>query len=142
MTFLRRHRPIAISSLALFVTLLVSHAWPSAQSPVKKSLTVDDYTKWKSINDSSISSDGRWVTYVLQLTNVATTETKPVLHLLNLETHEDVTVPNATGGTFSPDSRWLAYQVDPAPGRRGRGGRGGSSAPSATIRDSSAASAT
>ena len=137
MTFLRRHRPIAISSLALFVTLLVSHAWPSAQSPVKKSLTVDDYTKWKSINDSSISSDGRWVTYVLQLTNVATTETKPVLHLLNLETHEDVTVPNATGGTFSPDSRWLAYQVDPAPGRRGRGGRGGSSAPSATAPDTS-----
>jgi hypothetical protein len=48
------------------------------------------------------------VTYVLQLTNVPTAEAKPVLHLLNLETNEEVTVQHATDGTFSPDSKWIA----------------------------------
>jgi dipeptidyl aminopeptidase/acylaminoacyl peptidase len=40
-----------------------------------------------------------------------------------------VEVANATGGTFSPDSKWIAYQVDPTGGRGGRGGRGGAGTP-------------
>jgi dienelactone hydrolase len=111
-------------ALALIVALLV-YLHPAAQSAAKKALTVDDYTKWKSITDPAISGDGKWITYVLQTTNVPTDQAKPMLHVLNLETNADVAVPNATGGTFSPDSKWLGYQVDPAPGRRGRGGRGG-----------------
>jgi WD40-like Beta Propeller Repeat len=112
-----------LPALAALVALVLAYAQPSAQG--KKPLTVDDYTKWKSINDSAISGDGKWVTYVLRTTNVPDEKSNPVLHLLNLESNQDVAVPNATGGTFSPDSKWLAYQVDPAPGRRGRGGRGG-----------------
>src|SRR5262249_30769611 len=54
-------------------------------------------------------------------------ETKPVLHLLNLETSQDVEVPNGSGGTFSPDSKWIAYAVDPNPGGRGGRGRGAGS---------------
>src|SRR5262249_47566659 len=110
-----------IPAIAFLAALALPLARPSAQTPApKKALTVDDYTKWKTINDSAISGDGRWVTYVLQTTNVPTDATKPVLHLLNLDTNQDVAVPNATGGAFSSDSKWLAYQVDPAPGRRGR----------------------
>ena len=54
------------------------------------------------------------------MTNTIPAEAKPVLHVLNLGTNVDVAIPNATGGTFSPDSRWMAYQVDPSPGRRER----------------------
>ncbi len=102
-----------------------------AQSPSKKVLTVDDYTRWRSIGGQQISGDGKWVTYGLSYANTVPAEAKPVLHILDLETNQDVEVPNATGGIFSPDSRWIAYQVDPSGGRGGRGGRGRGGAPPA-----------
>src|SRR5262249_39045047 len=92
--------------------------------PAKKALTVDDYTRWRSIGGQEISGDGKWVTYQLQFTNVPTTDTKPVLHLLNLGTNQDVEIANGSAGAFSADSKWFAYQVDPSAGRGGRGGRG------------------
>jgi dienelactone hydrolase len=101
-----------------------------AQSPSKKVLTVEDYTRWRSISGQAISGDGKWVTYDLSYANTLPTDAKPVLHILNLETNQDVEVENASGGTFSPDSRWIAYQVDPSGRRGGRGGRGrGDTAP-------------
>jgi len=140
----------AVLALALCVAFGASYALPEAQSAARKALTVDDYTKWRSIGGQQISDDGAWVTYVLQFTNVPTTEAKPELHLLNLETNQEVTVPNATGGAFSADSKWIAYQVDPTGGRGGRGrgragggatveeapqpGRGGATAPPAEPR--------
>src|SRR5262245_1599152 len=102
----------------------------SAQTAAKKVLTVDDYARWRSINNSAISSDGKWVTYVLSLTNTLPADAKPVLHLLKLETNEDLEVPNATGPAFSADGRWIAYSVEPpGAGRGGRGGRGGAAPP-------------
>src|SRR5215831_8869301 len=92
-------------SAAALIALSVAYGRPSAQAPAKKAMTVEDYAKWRSITGQEISGDGKWITYVLQLTNVAPTETKPVLHLVNLQTSEDVTVANATGGVFSSDSK-------------------------------------
>jgi esterase/lipase len=118
-----RSRRITLA-LALAVALASSYALPQAQAAKKKALTVDDYSKWRSISGQEISSDGQWVTYGLSLTNTAPTETKPVLHLVRLDSSQDVEVANATGGTFSSDSKWIAYVVDPSGGRGGRGGRG------------------
>lgn len=113
-------------SIAIILAALAAIVTTAAQTPAKKALTVDDYTKWKSITDTAISGDGKWVTYVLQTTNVPQDQTRPVLHIFNVESKKDVAVPNATGGTFSADSNWIAYQLDPAPGRRG--GRGATNA--------------
>ena len=127
----------AVHALAGVLFLTAAYALPEAQTApaqtaTKKVLSVDDYTKWRTIGAQEISADGRWVAYVLQLSNVPTTETKPVLHILNLESNTDVAVPNATAPVFSADSNWIAYQVDPNPGR-GRGGRGaGAQAPAET----------
>ncbi len=82
-------------ALAILLSITTVYALPQAQTTAKKPLSIDDYTKWRSITGQELSSDGKWVTYVLQLTNVPTTETKPVLHLLNLETNVDVAVPDA-----------------------------------------------
>ena len=69
---------------------------------------------------------------MLRTTNVPDDQARPVLHIRNLDTGQDVTVANATGGTFSADSNWIAYQIDPSPGR-GRSARGGAAnAPSTT----------
>lgn len=89
-------------------------------------MTVDDYTKWRSINTPSISSDGLWVAYVLAQTNTPTAQSKPVLHLRRLDTDQEITVADASQPAFSSDARWIAYQVEPNAG--GRGGRGGAGA--------------
>jgi dienelactone hydrolase len=120
----RRRGPFTALGLALVTCILSAHALPKAQAPAKKALTVEDYTKWRSISGQEISGNGIWVVYGLALTNTAPTETKPVLHLVRLDTSQDLAVPNGMGGVFSADSKWLAYQVDPTGGRGGRGGRG------------------
>ncbi|HUR22009.1 MAG TPA: hypothetical protein VMZ90_14435, partial [Vicinamibacterales bacterium] len=114
----------------LVLVFASAYAWVGAQAPAKKALGIEDYTRWKTISGQEISGDGAWVTYGVALTNTAPNETKPVLHLLNLATNQDVEVANGTGGTFSADSKWIAYQVDPTGGRGGgRGGRGGTGGP-------------
>jgi dienelactone hydrolase len=125
-------RRLALLVLTLSATWIGAYALASAQAPAKKALTVNDYTRWRSITGQEISGDGAWVSYTLQLTNTATADAKPVLHLVKLGTNEDVAVPDATGGAFSADSQWLAYQVDPSGGRGGRGARGGAGAAPAT----------
>jgi dipeptidyl aminopeptidase/acylaminoacyl peptidase len=102
-----------------------SPAPAQAAAAGKKVLTVDDYTKWRSINSQEMSGDGKWVSYGVSFSNTATADAKPVLHLLNLETNQDVEIPNASAAAFSSDSQWIAYLVDPATGRGGRGNRGG-----------------
>ncbi|HEX5069862.1 MAG TPA: hypothetical protein VFV78_06560, partial [Vicinamibacterales bacterium] len=118
---------------ALFAVLVAAYAVPAAQNAAaqapagKKAMTIADYTRWRTITGSQISSDGKWVTYGLSLTNVPQAETKPVLTILNLETNQKVDVPDATGASFSADAQWIAYTVEPGGAGRGggRGGRGG-----------------
>jgi dipeptidyl aminopeptidase/acylaminoacyl peptidase len=99
---------------------------PAAAQAEKKVLSMDDYGRWRTIGSQALSSDGRWVTWVYRFTNVAQDDAKPELHLLDLEADKDTTIANATNGTFSPDGRWIAYQVDSTPPRAGRGTGGGS----------------
>jgi dipeptidyl aminopeptidase/acylaminoacyl peptidase len=117
---------IAAFILLMTVALIAALAQTAAQAPAKKAMTVDDYTKWRSIAGQAISGDGKWVAYTLQLTNTIPAEAKPVLHLLNLETGAEVKVEDATGGVFSADSKWIAYQVDPGAAQRARAARSGS----------------
>jgi hypothetical protein len=80
---------------------------------IKEALSVDDYARWKSINGASISGDGKWVTYVLSLTNTAPADARAALHLLRLDTTRDVGGSGQRERTgVSPDSKWIAYQVD------------------------------
>ena len=73
LTHQRSHRRrFGVATLFVSASLAVGiHATANAQTAAKKVLTVDDYTKWRGINGSSISGDGKWVTYVLSLTNTA-----------------------------------------------------------------------
>jgi len=114
-------------AVALAVAL-VAGALMEAQAPAKKALTIDDYTKWHSINNETLSGDGQWVAYVLRQTNTIPAESKPVLHLHKLETGAEVTVDDATDPAFSPDAKWIAYQVDPGAAARARAARRGSGA--------------
>jgi len=126
-------RPIVAVAIALTVSLSAA-VLMQAQAPARKALAIDDYTKWRGIESQALSGDGKWVAYVLRQMNTIPAESKPVLHLRQLETGTDVTVDDATAPGFSPDSKWIAYQVDPGAAararaaRRGPGGAGGSGA--------------
>jgi dipeptidyl aminopeptidase/acylaminoacyl peptidase len=96
----------------------------TAAASGKKILSIDDYSRWRQIEGSQISSDGKWVAYVLRHTNVLPIDSKPEVHILNLDNNQDVVVPNASNPSFSPDGRWVVYQVDSVRAT-GRGGRGG-----------------
>ena len=122
--FTTPRRRVAALVITLAVAWTGAYTLTSAQTPEKRALTAEDYTRWRSISGQEMSSDGAWVAYVLQFTNTAPADAKPVLHLLKLDSNQDVSVPNATGAVFSSDAKWLAYQVDPSGGRGGRGGGG------------------
>ncbi|MGA2264777.1 MAG: hypothetical protein ABSH28_25540 [Acidobacteriota bacterium] len=70
---IRSHRRFGLPALALALLVLSGSAFvftaTQAQSPAKKVLTVDDYTRWRSISGQEISGDGRWVAYALSYAN-------------------------------------------------------------------------
>jgi dipeptidyl aminopeptidase/acylaminoacyl peptidase len=128
---LRRARPHVRLAIAVLLAMSAGYAVPAAENPAKKALSAEDYTRWRSINNPEISGDGNFVAYTLQLTNTAAADARPVLHIVNLGTGEDVVIPNASGATFSADSQWIAYQVDPNQGRERRGNGAEAGAPAA-----------
>ena len=126
--------PSACSGVVLAFALCAALASPPANAqsgpqavragaPSRKVLSVAAYTRWRSIDGAQISGDGNWVAYTIRFTNMPVADARPVLHVLRLDTNQDVQVPNASGASFSSDSRWVVYQVDSS--AAGRGGRGG-----------------
>ncbi len=107
------------------VLLAQSAASQANEGEAKKPLTVDDYDRWRDMGQERISGDGRWVAYVLRHVNVLAIDAKPVLFIRDLETGRDIEIQNAHSPEFSPDSRWIVYQVDSVRVRGGRGGRAG-----------------
>jgi acetyl esterase/lipase len=90
------------------VFLLVALPPLAAQS--KRVLSVDDYARWKSIDNSRISGDGNWVAYGTR--HPSALDPQPALHVLRLDTDRDQEIANATQAVFSDDSRWVAYYLE------------------------------
>ena len=114
-------RPVGFrlpSTLLLLATLVPAVA---AQSGEKRPLTIDDYSRWRTIQTPSISGDGGWIAYTLQLTNVRSADEKPLLRLMNLATRDEVEIEGARDAQFSRDSRWIVYRVDSVPAGRPSG---------------------
>jgi dipeptidyl aminopeptidase/acylaminoacyl peptidase len=103
-----RRAPHALGVIAL--SLLLSIAPSLAAQSTRKILTIDDYARWRSIENSRISGDGNIVAYGFRFPNAL--DPKPVLHIRRVDTDKDTEVPNGAQPVFSDDSRWLAYYVD------------------------------
>ncbi len=114
---------IAVAAFLLAAAPATVRAQGAASPAPKKAMTIDDYSKWKTISAQALSPDGKWLAYVLELTNVLPGETKPEMHILNLATNKDVIVNDANDPVFSYDSKWIAYQVDPGAAERARRAR-------------------
>jgi dipeptidyl aminopeptidase/acylaminoacyl peptidase len=84
----------------------------------KKVLTIDDYARWRSIGQTSISPDGQWVTYAY-----SQREVDDSLFIKEVAGGEPATVVRGSDPEFSKDSRWVAYHINP-PEEENGGGRG------------------
>ncbi|MCK7491055.1 MAG: hypothetical protein MZW92_04250 [Comamonadaceae bacterium] len=97
-------------------------------------MTVDDYAKWKAISAQVLSPDGKWLAYVLELTNV-------------IAGRGQAGAPHRQPGDgrgrgrrrrdrprlLARTPRWIAYQVDPGAAQRARR-RAGTRRPATRLR--------
>ena len=118
---MQRVRVAALLTLSMCV-FDISRA--HAQAGTKKVLSVDDYAKWRSVDNATLSPDGKWAVYGLRFSNTLPTDAKPVLHIRNLSTSQETEIPFGAQPVFSPDSKWIAYQVEPIVAPRGGRGNG------------------
>ncbi len=86
-------------------------------------MTVDDYALWRSVGQTSLSPDGRWVTYAY-----SRREVDDSLFIKPLRGGEARVVVRGNSPQFSGDSRWVAYYINPRDSESG-GGRAGGGAP-------------
>ena len=106
---------------ALGLTLLLlsfgpassSTGWLLAQDEApmrgdKKVLTIDDYAKWRSVGQTSISPDGRWLTYAY-----SRREVDDSLFIKEIDGGDPAVVVRGSNPEFSKDSRWVAYYINP-----------------------------
>ena len=102
---------------------------PRVDPDARKTLSVADYARWRSISAPAISSDGKWVAW--SYTQVRRDDE---LHVKQADGDRDIVVNGGTRPSFSDDANWVAYYVAPPTTGRGggRGGRGGAPAAPAT----------
>jgi len=86
--------------------LLVAYGYPVDAQPQKKALSLEDYDRWRSIESTSISDDGNWITYRYHLNRADDT-----LYVKNLSTDTLFVIPRGTDPQFSDDARWVAYRI-------------------------------
>jgi len=96
--------------LVLFLVLLSGDCFLNAQeapSAGKKILTLEDYPLWKRIESTSISPDGKWVTFAYR-----PNDGDAILYVKSLTSEQAYEIPNAKQPEFSGDSTWVAYLID------------------------------
>ncbi|HTE48030.1 MAG TPA: hypothetical protein VK636_22495, partial [Gemmatimonadaceae bacterium] len=86
----------------------------------KKVLGLADIGRWSRIANAALSSDGKWLTYV-----ITPNEGDGTLTVRQLDGAKTFTVPVGSAPVFSDDSRYVGYFVAPPSAAGGRGGRGG-----------------
>ncbi len=121
------------------LTLLLLLVAPLAQLEAQalKVLNLPDYGRWNRITSTSLSPDGKWVSYAYQ-----PNEGDATLFVKQLDGDKIFTIPigsapaaaaggggggagGGAGAQFSDDSRFIGYYVNPPEQTGGRGGRGG-----------------
>ncbi|UCE40763.1 MAG: prolyl oligopeptidase family serine peptidase [Candidatus Aminicenantes bacterium] len=87
---------------ALIFCFLSSSAWLGADD--KRPFTIDDYASWRSITSTSISDDGKWVTYAYRKTKA-----DDEFFIKSLTSDKEFKLIGASDPKFSDDSLWAAY---------------------------------
>jgi dienelactone hydrolase len=119
-----------VPALALSAQQNVGSVAPQGASRVdptgKKILGLPDIARWKRINATALSPDGKWLTYIY-----APNEGADTLFVKGLDGGTVYAVPGGSGAVIADDSRHVGYFVTPP--RDARGGRGGANGRAAVV---------
>jgi hypothetical protein len=112
-----------IAPLALFALLLVGTASVQAApqetaqateatevapvEPGSKVLALDDYNRWRTVEGTTISADGRWTAFGYETRRQADAE----LHIRSLDGDADHVIERGSGAVLSDDGRWAIYRI-------------------------------
>lgn len=98
-----RHLLLFLSLSLLFAAGLI------AQTPAKKALDHADMDRWKTIENTRLSDDGRWISYELR-----TLEGDPELVLYDGAYGKEQRFVRAQDAAMSADSRYLVFRIKPS----------------------------
>src|SRR5690348_8811577 len=84
----------------------------------RKILGLADIARWKRINGTALSADGKWLTYIY-----SPNDGDDTLFVRGLDGGKLYSVPGGSGAVISDDSRHVGYFITPPRGN-GRGARG------------------
>jgi dipeptidyl aminopeptidase/acylaminoacyl peptidase len=91
---------------AIFVyCFALSVLWMGAEE--KRPFTIDDYANWRSITSTSISDDGKWVTYAYRKTKA-----DDEFFVKGLVSDKEYKVIGGSDPKFSDDSSWAVYTLN------------------------------
>lgn len=98
----RRFLPLFVITL-----LLIPVASVFAQGgDEKKTLTIEDYARWRTIGSTSISDEGGWMSYAYLTPNADDT-----LFVKSISAGTEYMIPRGQRPQFSDDEKWVAYMV-------------------------------
>lgn len=88
----------------IFVILIVFMSIGIDGYTQKKALSIEEYTKWRSITSASISENGNWVCYAYK-----TPQKDDTLYVKNLVNDSLLVIPRGSSPKFSDNEKWLSY---------------------------------
>ncbi len=95
--------------LALLFVAPAEFAVPTeAAAQELRALDHDDYDRWNSIQQSTLSADGAWLSY-----RIVPRDGEAALHVQHLDDGSETIIPRATGARFTRDSRFLVFRIEP-----------------------------
>jgi dipeptidyl aminopeptidase/acylaminoacyl peptidase len=101
------------SSIAAVALLIWFAASLTAQTPAKRSLSVDDIDRMQEVGGAQTSPDGKWIAYTVTSIDREADKRLSSVWMVNWEGTQDVRLTygqeSATSPRWSPDSRYLAF---------------------------------
>ena len=95
-----------LSAILLVLALIFSANLYGQANPEKKAFTIDDYYRWRSIVSTSISDDGKWITF-----GYRKEKADDELYVKSLTSDKEHEIARGSRPQFSDDSKWIACVV-------------------------------
>jgi len=95
-----------LSVILLVLALIFSANLFGQANPEKKAFAIDDYYRWRSIESTSISDDGKWITF-----GYRKEKADDELYVKSLTSDKEHEIPRGSRPQFSDDSKWIVCVV-------------------------------
>jgi dipeptidyl aminopeptidase/acylaminoacyl peptidase len=85
----------------------------AAQTPGKRSLTIDDFQQFQQVEDPRCSPDGQWIAYTVSFSDFKADERRSAIWMVSWDGKQDVRLTYTPGSDssprWSPDGKYLAF---------------------------------